>query len=125
MAETQPHQIYGVPFSTCTCTVQVALEELKIPYNINFVNVIANEHKTPEYLEEKNPFGQIPVLVRVRPLSVERFDWDLLARRSRMTGSLYMRLAPSHATLLASTIRRARLYLSILAGEQRSNRPCL
>ena len=74
MDEKKPYRIYGVSFSACTCTVRAALEELKIPYNINFVDVLANGHKTPEYLEEKNPFGQIPVLVRVRPLSVERFD---------------------------------------------------
>ena len=73
MAETKPYQIYGAPFSTCTTTVRVALEELKIPYNINTVDFAANEHKSPEYLDKKHPFGQIPVLVRTHTVFMGKF----------------------------------------------------
>ena len=62
--DIKPYTIYGVPGSTCTRAVAVALQELKVPYTIIEVNMKGQEHKSPKYLETKQPFGQIPVLVR-------------------------------------------------------------
>ena len=72
MADIKPYTIYGIPGSTCTRAVAVALQELKVPYNIIEVNMRAQEHKSSEYLEPKQPFGQIPVLVRPSDIRSER-----------------------------------------------------
>jgi glutathione S-transferase len=55
-------KIYGHSFSTCTRTVEVVLEEKKVPYEVIAVNVLKGEHKQAEYLE-KHPFGVIPYIV--------------------------------------------------------------
>ncbi|EJD00506.1 glutathione S-transferase [Fomitiporia mediterranea MF3/22] len=54
-------KIVGVPVSTCTRAVTVALKEINVPYEIEPVD-FANM-KSNEYIEQKHPFGQIPVLV--------------------------------------------------------------
>lgn len=40
----------------------VALEELEIPYNVHFVNLMSGDQKKPEFLK-LNPNGRIPVIV--------------------------------------------------------------
>ena len=40
----------------------IALEELELPYETKFVNILAGEQKTPEYLAI-NPNGRIPTIV--------------------------------------------------------------
>ncbi|CAE6455908.1 unnamed protein product [Rhizoctonia solani] len=55
--------IHGVAMSTCTKRVITACNELGINYNVVNIDFYAKEHKSPEYLETKNPFGAIPVLV--------------------------------------------------------------
>ena len=42
--------------------VSVALEELEIPYNVHFVNLLSGDQKKPEFLK-MNPNGRIPVIV--------------------------------------------------------------
>ena len=42
--------------------ISVALEELKIPYNVHVVNLQSGDQKKPEFLE-LNPNGRIPVIV--------------------------------------------------------------
>ena len=61
-------KLYGAAFSIATQNVLVTLKELKLPYELTFVDVLKGEQKTPEYIETKQPFGQIPVLVGVHVL---------------------------------------------------------
>jgi glutathione S-transferase len=49
--------------STCTQRVATICNELGIKYEIINVDLGKGEHKTTEYLETKQPFGVIPVLV--------------------------------------------------------------
>jgi len=42
--------------------VSVLLEELGLPYQVESINLMANEQKQPEFLA-KNPNGRIPVIV--------------------------------------------------------------
>lgn len=56
-------KIFGAPYSIATQTVLVTLKELKLPYELVFVDLFKGEHKAPEYVSTKQPFGQIPVLV--------------------------------------------------------------
>lgn len=42
--------------------VSVVLEELKIPYNVHFINLQSGDQKKPEFLK-LNPNGRIPVIV--------------------------------------------------------------
>jgi len=48
--------------STCTRRVLTTLEEKGIPYNFTNIDIFQGQHKTQEYLENEQPFGQIPVL---------------------------------------------------------------
>lgn len=61
-------KIYGLRQSTCTQRVSTVLKELGIAYEIVPVDFAAEEQKSEEYLQNKNPFGQIPVLVRLQLL---------------------------------------------------------
>ncbi|KAH8113059.1 glutathione S-transferase [Phellopilus nigrolimitatus] len=56
-------KIHGYILSTCTQAVVTTFKELGLPYEIVPVNISAGEHKNPEYIANKQPFGQIPVLV--------------------------------------------------------------
>ncbi|KAI5121725.1 hypothetical protein M0805_009018 [Coniferiporia weirii] len=56
-------KLYGTPFSTTTQNVIVTLKELNVPYELVPVSMQTGEHKSADYLETKQPFGQIPVLV--------------------------------------------------------------
>ena len=40
----------------------VALEELEVPYNVHFINLMSGDQKKPEFLK-LNPNGRIPVIV--------------------------------------------------------------
>jgi len=48
--------------STCARRVLTTAEELGLSYELVPVNFAAGEHKSAEYLEKHQPFGQIPVL---------------------------------------------------------------
>jgi len=58
-----PIQVYGLAMSTCTQRVLTTLVEKGLKYELVNVDFAAGEHKSPKYLEEKQPFGVIPVLV--------------------------------------------------------------
>ncbi|KAJ7636465.1 thioredoxin-like protein [Roridomyces roridus] len=51
-------KVYGLGVAVCTRRIATVLHELQIPFELVEVNLMAGEHKTPEFLE-KNPFGQI------------------------------------------------------------------
>ncbi|KAJ7887122.1 glutathione S-transferase [Mycena olivaceomarginata] len=54
-------KLHGWSIATCTRRVATVLHELKIPFELVPVNVMAGEHKTPAHME-KQPFGQIPYI---------------------------------------------------------------
>ncbi|KAI5121726.1 hypothetical protein M0805_009019 [Coniferiporia weirii] len=56
-------KLYGQPFSAATQNVIVTLKELNVPYELVPVSIITGEHKGTDYLETKQPFGQVPVLI--------------------------------------------------------------
>jgi len=58
-----PIKVYGMAMSTCTQRVLTTLIEKGLKYEIVNVDFAAGEHKSPKYLEEKQPFGVIPVLI--------------------------------------------------------------
>ena len=55
--------LYGSPMSTCTRRVGIVLMEKKIPFKFVPVDLAKGEHKKPEFVE-KQPFGQVPYIVR-------------------------------------------------------------
>ncbi|CAF0760156.1 unnamed protein product [Adineta ricciae] len=58
-----PIKVYGLAMSTCTQRVTTTLAEKGLKYELVNVDFAAGEHKSPKYLEEKQPFGVIPVLI--------------------------------------------------------------
>ncbi|KAJ7641065.1 hypothetical protein FB45DRAFT_352399 [Roridomyces roridus] len=50
--------------------VGLVLAEKQIPFELVHVDMAAKEHKTPEHLA-KQPFGQVPYIVRTRQLNVD------------------------------------------------------
>ncbi|CAE6438744.1 unnamed protein product [Rhizoctonia solani] len=55
--------IHGVAQSTCTQRVIATCNELGVKYQVVNIDFLAKEHKSPEYIATKQPFGAIPVLV--------------------------------------------------------------
>jgi len=53
--------VVGLSMSTCTRRVLTALEEKGATYQLQPVNFGQGEHKSAQYLEKHQPFGQIPV----------------------------------------------------------------
>jgi glutathione S-transferase len=81
--------VYHHPFTRASATVWM-LEEVGVPYELKFVDVMAGKHKVPEILA-LNPMGKLPVLT----------DGDLVVTESAAIG-LYLadryapgRLAPA------------------------------
>jgi glutathione S-transferase len=62
-------KLYGTSQATCTRRIATVLHELKVPFEL--IEVTLMELKTPAYLE-KQPFGQIPYIVRTPPCSVSK-----------------------------------------------------
>jgi glutathione S-transferase len=56
-------KLYGYAKSTCTWRAATVLYEAKVPFEFVAVDVMRGEHKSPAHLE-KQPFGQIPYIVR-------------------------------------------------------------
>lgn len=56
-------KVYGLAFSTCTQRVLTTLTEKGLKYELVPVDFANGEHKSEKYLNEKQPFGVIPVLV--------------------------------------------------------------
>jgi glutathione S-transferase len=61
MSATDSIILYHHPFSRAA-TVVWMLEELAVPYQLKYVDLMAGEHKAPELLAQ-NPMGKLPVLV--------------------------------------------------------------
>ena len=56
--------VHGPIQSTCVQRVVTVLKELNIPYELQPVDFAKGEHKSPSFLE-KQPFGQVPYMVRM------------------------------------------------------------
>ena len=56
-------KLFGHPDSTCTKRAAVVLHEKNIPFEFHQIDFSKQEHKSPGFLE-KQPFGQVPYLVR-------------------------------------------------------------
>ena len=88
------------PFSRAANVVWM-LEEIGVPYELNFVDIMAGAHKAPEMLA-LNPMGKLPILV----------DGDAVVTESAAIG-LYLadryslgNLAPAHDDPLRGTYLR-------------------
>jgi hypothetical protein len=57
-------KLYGTGQSTCTRRVATVLHEKNIAFELVVVDLMKGEHKSPEYLK-KQPFGQVPYIVRI------------------------------------------------------------
>ena len=57
-----PVKLYGMPTSTCTRRVATVLKEKNVPYELVLIDLSKGEHKSPQYVAEYQPFGQVPVL---------------------------------------------------------------
>jgi len=55
-------KLHGMRGSTCTRCVIMTLEEIGCDYELNIVDLRKGEHKQPDFMTQKQPFGQIPVL---------------------------------------------------------------
>ncbi|KAG9443755.1 hypothetical protein H6P81_015095 [Aristolochia fimbriata] len=53
-------KVHGSPVSTCTARVLACAYEKEVDVELVSVNLQGGQHKSPEYLASKNPFGQIP-----------------------------------------------------------------
>ncbi|PRP73139.1 hypothetical protein PROFUN_03453 [Planoprotostelium fungivorum] len=60
---TMTIQIKGLYMSTCARRGFTVAEELGVAYELVPVDFAKGEHKSPEYREKYQPFGQIPVLI--------------------------------------------------------------
>ncbi len=69
-----PFTLHGVAISGATRRVEVIAKERNIPYVLNHVNVMQEEHKSAAY-KAHHPFGQIPY-ISVRPLPSHRPSRD-------------------------------------------------
>ncbi|KAF8751066.1 glutathione [Rhizoctonia solani] len=54
---------YGMGMSKCTRLVLMTCYELGVEYELHHVDLIKGEQKSPEYIENMQPFGIIPVLI--------------------------------------------------------------
>jgi glutathione S-transferase len=54
-------RIHQHPFSTFSRRVRIALLEKKIPHELVEIDMVARQHRSPEYLA-LNPYGRVPTL---------------------------------------------------------------
>lgn len=69
-------KLYGSANSTCTKRVAAVLHEKKVPFQFFEVDMMNGAGKTPEYLA-KQPFGQVPYLVRSKAFRLTETDSGL------------------------------------------------
>ncbi|XP_058076334.1 glutathione S-transferase F13-like [Magnolia sinica] len=55
-------RLYGNAKTTCTARVLSCLHEKDVEFDLVPIDLFAGEHKQPQYLSTKNPFGQTPAL---------------------------------------------------------------
>jgi glutathione S-transferase len=65
-------KLYGSSQSTCTRRVAAVLHEKKVPFQFVAVDLMKGEHKAPSFLA-KQPFGQVPYIVRITLLPRDIF----------------------------------------------------
>lgn len=63
-------KLYGAVRSTATRRAAVILMEKNVPFEFIVIDTPNKEQKTPAYMK-RQPFGQIPLLVRIRFLASE------------------------------------------------------
>ena len=56
--------LYGHPKSTCTQLVATVFHEKQVPFEFKVISFEKGEHKSAEFVA-KQPFGQVPYLVRI------------------------------------------------------------
>ncbi|KZP19000.1 thioredoxin-like protein [Athelia psychrophila] len=56
-------KLYGNPISTCTKCAVVVLKEKNVPFKFIAIYFSKGEHKAPDFVA-KQPFGQVPLLIR-------------------------------------------------------------
>ena len=56
-------KIYGAIYAECTQRVVLVCFELGIPFELVTIDLPNRQQKTPDWLENYQPFGQIPILV--------------------------------------------------------------
>ncbi|CAE7134721.1 unnamed protein product [Rhizoctonia solani] len=56
-------KLYGSTVSTCTKRVVTVCKEIGIQYELVPVDLAVGEHKSEAFLEQRQPFGAVPVLV--------------------------------------------------------------
>ncbi|EJD00507.1 thioredoxin-like protein [Fomitiporia mediterranea MF3/22] len=71
-------KLIGASPSVCTHGVAVALKEINVPYEILLVNFAHMKNK--DFLEQKQAFGQIPVLVEDEDCGFKLFESRAIAR---------------------------------------------
>ena len=62
LTSTMVLKLYGTNDSPNTLRVALILKEKEVPYEFVSVDLAHQEHKTPQYLAEKHPFGQVPYM---------------------------------------------------------------
>ncbi|CAE6499386.1 unnamed protein product [Rhizoctonia solani] len=56
-------KLYGSTVSTCTKRVVTVCKEIGVRYELVPVDLAVGEHKSEVFLEQRHPFGAVPVLV--------------------------------------------------------------
>ena len=113
--------LYGSPMSTCTRRVGIVLMEKKIPFKFVPVDLTKGEHKKPEFVE-KQPFGQVPYIVRSPPSITLAIRFNMLTRfkgrRRRLHAVREPRDLPLHRDEVSRVRRAARARRGRRAGER-------
>ena len=100
-------ELYNHDMSVCAAKVRFALAEKGLEYTSHMVNLLAREHKTPEYLA-LNPNGVVPTLVH---------DGDVICESTIINEYLEDRFPlPSLMPADASSRARARKWVQQLDG---------
>ena len=93
-------KLYSTTGSACAQRVAVVLNEKGIPFELSLVDAANGEHKGAEYLK-KQPFGQIPYIVRRYVLRVYR---DFLLTHVLGRRWLYSIRKPCHMPIHRSQV---------------------
>jgi glutathione S-transferase len=106
-------KLYGYPLSGNSYKVALMLSLLGVEYESVSINVVAGEHRQPEFLM-LNPFGQIPV-VRDGDILLSDAQAILVYLARQYGGEEAERWLPSDPLAMAQVLR----WLSVAAGEVR------
>jgi glutathione S-transferase len=69
-------KLYGFPYSTCTKRVATALKETNTPFELVEVDLTKGAHKAEDFVA-KQPFGQVPYIVRILSLKSNGIVYSL------------------------------------------------